>query len=481
MPKIDFLANMGTLVINPVSQVIGNGIFRAAVEANSQGLATFESEDYAVTVRGDRKALAQATIISSAFVTTGVYYGLRRINIAGRLQLLIPLIEYLDTQIKSLTGDLATQYYGVLDELASATDPKEVRKLQGFVQQLAGLIQNRAGNIAVVSDYIRYFDSYDLNPALRQSLINSTVPVDILDEVPELLALVRNPPLGLEDNVAESFKVMFGTTITDGQATKSAGAASDVARSARELVNLTTRVKPSDFVMGSITSVEDILEVGVAPPSRGELEALQTVSKQLSTSVDDFATGTTTFKASIRTGKIVGLLARANIVDLGWWIGSGIIDSILNWAGVPEEEQRIELGDSWFLNNIVEPLLDVSESAGTSFFDVFVLNPLLDTVFPEDLYAKLIEVATSDEYPTLAIAMYAVMGFFVDEVEIDGLIPITIGDNSPIDVDAAIPLPRIEPLDLLFYITIGCVAKVVFNGWVVPAWKALTTTTDAIA
>lgn len=496
---------------------VGGSMFRGAVDTfGAEGaFATFESEQYAVTLRTSQGKAGGQLIIGQALVVGGSIWSFKKLQTARKITAILPLMDYLQQQIGRIRGVDADDSFSILArrrelqnagtltledfaeggrfyadeaestvsglkvasrELATATDPDDIAFLRSVIQQTSMEIQQTSRKIGTVSDMIQFLNTLEYNPVLQKSIQEAGIPKDVLELVPDLRLLIDEPDPRVPKSVIKGLEKMFGSTIVKG-GNEVANAAKQVATGAFNAVNAVTRVQPSDFVAGELTNVDELLqEVPQLTPTEVAVVAEQT--QDIAKGAEQFNDGLKAVKFGISKGK---WLARANLLglaDLAWWAGSAVIDLVLNWAGIPEEDQRVELGDSWFANNIVEPLLDVSGGVGTSPFDVFVFNPILDWLFPEDPYAALLEIVNGD-YDTIDALALALLTFWTEEfdVTIFGELPLVLGDDEPFYYEASLPLPLpqgIEPLDILAVATVACVAKIVFNGWLRPAWGLLT-------
>jgi hypothetical protein len=521
------LVKLGAVAVDKLTLLLGRGVaifgtsvggslFRGAVDTfGAEGaFASFESEDYAVTLRTSNGKAGGQLIIGQALVVGGSIWSFKKLQTARKIQAILPLMDYLQREIGRVLGDNIAEGYSLLEEsrrleaargtltiedfakggrfygdtapstvkllevasreLATATDPDDINDLRLAIEQLSLEIQRTSRKIGTVSDTIQFLNTIEYNPALQKSILESGIPQDIIDLVPDVVNLINDPDPRIPKSVIQGMEQMFGSTIVKG-GNEVANAAKQVATGAFNAVNAVTRVQPSDFVGGELTNVDELLrEVPQLTPTEIAVVAEQTAD--VAKGSEQFNDGLKAVKFGISKGK---WLARANLLglaDLAWWAGSAVIDLVLNWAGIPEEDQRIEFGDSWFANTIIEPLFDVSGGVGTSPFDVFVFNPVIDWLFPEDPYAALIDLINGD-YDTIDALALALLTFWTEEfdVTIKGELPLVFGDLEPQFFEASLPLPQgIEPLDILALATVACVAKIVFKGWVAPAWGMLT-------
>lgn len=163
--------------------------------------------------------------------------------------------------------------------------------------------------------------------------------------------------------------------------------------------------------------------------------------------------------------------------DTVYWIVTSVVDVALN-PFLPEDQQRIPyLADLPYIGG----LFDVSEGIGTSVVDLLInwgVGKVIDWFVPDSIAASFYElldeaIGTED----LAVWYVAVITFFYDlgiNIVLEPLI-IETPQNLFFEESLPLPLPQgIEPLDILAFATVACVAKIVFNGWVRPAWGLLT-------
>lgn len=486
---------------------IGGDIFRGGVNTfGAEGaIAEFQTEDYAATVRTSPNKAGAQLIVGQSLVAGGTWWAFKKIKMANRIEALLPLMDYLQAQIGRMTGadtitttkvelpprpltieDFAensplnkgksASTIAILEqaskELSVATDPAEIQRLRRIIQQTAVEIQSTARKIGTVSDMVQFLNSVEYNPVLAQSIATSGVPDDVLKLVPDLVELIDDgkATATIPKGVLRGLEQMFGSTIVP-YGNDVANAAKGVATGAFNAVNAVTQLKPSDFVAGELTNVDEVLK---NPPklTATEVAVVSEQAKDISKSVKQYEKGVKTVKNSIKVAKAGSYLSLIGLIDLGIFLGTAVLDLVLNWFNIPEEKQRIPiLADIPYIGG----LFDLSESVGTSPFDVFIFNPIIDWLIPEDPYAKLVDVINGD-YDTFDLFVLSVLTFWVDEIEISPLttLPIIAGDTDPLVLDSLpFPLPKVDPIDILAWFAIACVAKIVVKGWVLPAWRGL--------
>jgi len=493
---------------------IGGAMFAGAVSmgVNEGEVATFTTEDYSATVRTSPGKVFSQTLIGTSMLFGGTIWTVKKLKVAKRVATVIPLIEYQQMLISRMTGapfegssiippprdtpyvmddffiganmveDLATSTTSGLQqavkELATETDPERIQKLRSIIQQTGGELKQTAQKISTISDYIQFFNTVDVNPPLLQMIARSDIPDDIIKLVPDVVELIELDQAKLPKSVIKGFTQMYGSEIVkDGN--QIASASKQIATSTFGLINSVTQVDVSDFVMGDIPDVDDLL-LEAPKLSSTELQVVKEQADEIAKGVKKYDKGVKTAKRGMRLVKVGATFNILGIIDLAYWLGSSVVDLVLNWVGIDEEDQRIELGDSWFVNNIIEPLFDLSDSVGTSPFDAWIFNPIIEYFFPDDPYAVLIDIINAD-YDTIDALALAILNFYADEVEVslNSLVPFEFGDATPVNFDVRLPIPQIDPLDVLAYIAVGCIVKVVFKGWVVPAWQALQGTVNS--
>jgi len=505
---------------------IGGSMFAGAVSlgANEGEVAQFTTEEYSATVRTSPGKVFAQSLIGTSLLFGGTVWTMKKLNVAKRIATILPLIEYQQVLIARLTGGSSIegsvippprttpytleefqtswfkekvgqvkQFLGfgaesspstttiltkATQELATETDPQRIQTLRMYIQQTGAEVRASARKISTISDYIQFFNTIDVNPPLRAMIVNSDIPQDVLRLVPEVVELIELDQAKLPKSVIKGFTQMYGTEIVK-YGDDVASASKQIATASFGLLNSITQVNGSDFVMGEIPSVDDLLQ-DPQPLSATELQVVQEQADEIAKGVKKYDKGVKTVKRGMRVVKVGAYFNILGIIDLTYWLGSSVVDLVLNFAGIDEEDQRLELGDSWFVNEVIEPLFDLSDSVGTSPFDAWIFNPIIEYFFPDDPYAVLIDIINAD-YETIDALALAILNFYADEVEIslNSLVPFQFGDATPLQFDVSLPIPKIDPLDVLAYIAVGCIVKVVFKGWVVPAWQALQGTVNS--
>jgi len=511
----DGILLLGGKFVGQFGVSVGGSMFAGSVSlvASEGEVATFTTEEYAATVRtSPGKVLAQG-IIAQSLLFGGTIWTMKKLKVAKRVATVIPLIEYQQMLIGRLAGGGSVQGSVIppprttpftLEEFQTSWFKEKVGQVKQFLgfgaqsspsttailtkasQELATetdpqriqTFKATAQKISTISDYIQFFNTVDVNPPLLQMIARSDIPDDIIKLVPDVVELIELDQAKLPKSVIKGFTQMYGSEIvTEGN--QIASASKQIATASFGLLNSITQVDGSDFVMGEIPSVDDLLG-DPKPLSATELKVVQEQADEIAKGVKKYDKGVKSVKRGMRAVRIGAYFNILGIIDLAYWLGSSVVDLVLNWAGIDEEDQRIELGDSWFANNVIEPLFDLSDSVGTSPFDAWIFNPIIEYFFPDDPYAVLIDIINAD-YDTIDALALAILNFYADEVEvsINSLIPLEFGDATPVNFDVRLPIPQIDPLDVLAYIAVGCIVKVVFKGWVVPAWQALQGTVNS--
>ena len=505
---------------------LGGSMFAGSVSmaAKEGEVATFTTEEYAATVRTSPGKVFSQTLIGTSLLFGGTVWTMKKLKVARRVATVLPLIEYQQALIGRLTGgssvdgsiippprttpytleEFQTSWFKekvgevkkflgfgaqsspstttilmkASQELATETDPDRIRTLKFYIQNTGAEVKATAQKISTISDYIQFFNTIPVNPQLQAMIVNSEIPQDVLRLVPDVVELIELDQAKLPKSVLKGFTEMYGTEIVK-YGDDVASASKQIATASFGLLNSVTQVTGSDFVMGEIPSVDDLLQ-DPKPLSATELQVVQEQADEIAKGVKKYEKGVKTVKRGMRVVKIGAYFNILGVIDLVYWLGSSVVDLVLNFVGIDEEDQRLEFGDSWFANNIVEPLFDLSDSVGTSPFDAWIFNPIIEYLFPEDPYAVLIDIINAD-YETIDALGLAILNFYADEVEIslNSLVPLQFGDATPVKFDVSLPIPKIDPLDVLAYIAVGCIVKVVFKGWVVPAWQALQGTVNS--
>jgi len=222
-----------------------------------------------------------------------------------------------------------------------------------------------------------------------------------------------------------------------------------------------------NFLLASTTSIGDAVQN--ATQYANELDtALDTVR----TKADDvIAVGA---KAS---GKLASrVLAAVSVFDGIYWVGTSLIDIGLNFLGVPEDQQKIP-----FLSDIpyIGKVFDFGEDKlGGSFIDDLIITPIIDFILspflPEEVEATLVDgiwllLATAATSDTLSEWTGALLNFYVDNISAEFQSPFASDTEVEIE-NPLLKLFQIDPIAILEYTLYAVVAKIVFNGWIRPAY-----------
>lgn len=180
--------------------------------------------------------------------------------------------------------------------------------------------------------------------------------------------------------------------------------------------------------------------------------------------------------AGFATSRLVGA---ALWVDTVFWVATSAIDLGLNYAGIPEEDQRIPiLADIPFIG----ALFDLSDSVGSSFVDL-VIAPILDGIISllgfedeaEALISTLWGIITSAALnPTLLPFVIALLDFYIEDLDLEFEVP-ALFNISTIEGFTLDPFKvfRPEPIDILILWLYAIVGKILFKAWLIPALEAI--------
>ena len=222
-----------------------------------------------------------------------------------------------------------------------------------------------------------------------------------------------------------------------------------------------------EFLFASTTSISEA--VSNATQYANELDiALDAVKKKGNEVV---AIGA---KAS---GKLASrILAAVSVWDGIYWVGTSIIDIGLNYLGVPEDQQKIP-----FLSDIpyIGKVFDFGEDKlGGSFIDDLIITPILDFILspflPEEVEATLVDgiwllLATAATSDSLSSWTGALLNFYVDNISAEFESPFASDTEVEIE-NPLLKLFQLDPIAILEYTLYAVVAKIVFNGWIRPAY-----------
>ena len=151
-------------------------------------------------------------------------------------------------------------------------------------------------------------------------------------------------------------------------------------------------------------------------------------------------------------------LGKLLLVDTVIWGVTGAVDLGLNLF-LPEEEQGIfaDFVGGW------SPIGQIIEWG-------------VDWVVPDfdaDAITGIIIAAANND--TLQGALETVLNFIVDDIRVEVDLQLAFEEDTEIEQQVSLPLPTIEPEDILVGAYIAIVAKLVFTYWLTPAAKRLLT------
>lgn len=164
------------------------------------------------------------------------------------------------------------------------------------------------------------------------------------------------------------------------------------------------------------------------------------------------------------TGRFLG---KVFLVDTVVWAGTGVYDLLF-----VDEDKEYDGAFNQYL----------TENWGFSPVG-WLVDKAVDAVVPPDVQEDVLQgiidattaVVASSE--TLSDLVAGIAAIYIESVDVT-ILPADLYFYQPTEVD--VPFPVIDPLDILFYAFIGCVAKLVFQGWIRPAWGALMRSVDAV-
>ena len=166
------------------------------------------------------------------------------------------------------------------------------------------------------------------------------------------------------------------------------------------------------------------------------------------------AAKSSSFAAKVGTGVKVGgkVLGRLLIVDTVVWAATGLFDL----AFVEDE------GDSYLANHWgFSPLGWLIDEA----VDLAVPQEAQDA-FANGIEAAITAAIASD---TLGGVVSTIVDFYIKTIDIT-IIPIDFYEPQEIELGFPMLATNLDPLDILVYALYGVVAKIVFKGWITPAW-----------
>lgn len=473
----------GDKLPNPV---ITKALAGAAAGIGAERHYTVLGEDF--TVKLDQKpkdwvksgAITAETILSTLYAGSIFHFSerlqiqRRAENVARALQVFNQEATVIDATVASINDDI--------NRLMDVADVDDAKRIQSQITAKTLKVQrlNRAMENNI--NALLYLGNAQSDDILLEQLRQANLE-DNADDLKVWQSWINDPPTGIVDdellgtlnNLADPDD-LFGIK----QSVNKSKAATD------EILQLLTRTEAFNAQLDNILArpPQNIEDLGQA------LKRLDqgAVNTQLLRTQDDLKNVQTTMKniasASEKARKIGGRAAfaaktvgRFFFWDTAYWIVTLGIDVALN-PFLPEDKQRIPyLADL----PIIGGLFDVSESAGTSVVDLLInwgLGKVIDWFVPDTVaqsFYELLYSAVDEE--DLAVWYFAVLSWFY-EFEIDLLIPdleIELPDFV-VSQEVSLPIPDIEPLDILAVATVACVAKIVFNGWIRPAWTALQST-----
>ena len=160
--------------------------------------------------------------------------------------------------------------------------------------------------------------------------------------------------------------------------------------------------------------------------------------------------------------------------DTVYWIVTTGIDVALN-PFLDERRQRIP----YFADlPVIGGLFDVSESVGTSPLNLIIealLPDILGFLIPDSIQASFYDLLAQATDTDDLSAWYVVALSWWYDLGFDVTLPDFSFDLGTQVFEIPVSLPPLngDVLDILAVATVACVGKIVFNGWVAPAWKAL--------
>jgi len=462
-------------------------VVTGAVAASQDREYDVLGEDFTVSLNLEpkefTKRITDPTIAIASTIYVGTIYNLqkrleiqrRAINVARALQVIADQGDVLSATYTSIADDV--------DLLAREADFGEARKIMDRVTAKSLKAQRLSRAMEVDINAVLYLNRAGADDQLLAELREYRGGLDPGD-IKVWQNWIDNPPKAIPDDLIAILKQLadpddlFGIKQTVNQA-KAAN---------QTMIELTTRseafIRRGQSLMEAWARLPpaDIDELGRA------LKSLQQgdLATSFNTAADDMTKlipKLGTISGASQEARAIGIksarfakgIGRFLFWDTVYWVVTGGLDIALN-PFVPEDKQRIPyLADL----PVIGGLFDVSESAGTSPLNLVIewgLGNILDWFIPDsvaasfyDLLDQAVDTDDLSAWLLLALTWWYDLGF---DITLDDL-AFEIPDLS-FETNLPIPVGDLDPLDILSVAVVACVGKIVFKGWVMPAWKAFS-------
>jgi hypothetical protein len=402
----------------------------------------------------------------------------RALNVSRALDIFSQEAVVLEATLKSIDEDIKV--------LGTLGDFDEMRRYQGRITAKGLKAQRLTRAMENNINALLYLGKAESDDILLETLKEANLE-DNVDDLKVWQSWVDNPPKGIIDDKMLGILNQLADP-DDLMGIKAAVNKSKVLND--DIIQFLTRVEQfgddADALLKNPKNIEKIDELGRALSKLGQgevagffartKEGIKNVTATMKTIATASADARRIGQRASFTAKTVG---RFFFWDTAYWVVTLGVDIALN-PFLPEDKQRIPyLADL----PLIGGLFDVSETAGTSPLNLVIdwaVGGIIDWFVPDSIaesFYNLLNGAVDSE--DLAVWYFAVITFFYD-LQIDiTLENLTIETPQDLTFDVGFPIPRIDPLDVLAYIAVGCIVKVVFKGWVVPAWQALQGTVNS--
>lgn len=475
----------------PTALVLSNATLQGSLEFSAEP-PVIEVEGGRFEINPDYANVATAGVVAAGISLAGLRYAQKKIQFANRLAVITECLDLIEEKFNNLTTYAMRRGRGLqltspidriedaVRTLKTAEDPAVLGLAQIQLNDAMKQLSDEAAQLGALFDAVIYAN----NPATAGLSLPAGVeeglrklPVGVRIEAPLLNELINNPNKFavssadkdiIQDIAAFFYKDSFYSL--DG-----------ISRKAFNIRNELSQIKTGAFAF-----VDESVEVldTVIPNVKIELQPLAKniregkIGKDIAQFTTDMSVATGLGQQAIADAKNVVRKARyakvirvLGIVDLAIWGATGVVDVLLDWAGIDEEDQRIP----WIADiPVIGRLFDLSTGFGTSLTDAFVVDPLLSLV-PQEAVEGFSDILGQD-FSSFQLLLIAVLDWAIEDIGFTGNIQLVFGSREPTVIQAALPVPPLEPLDVLAGFAVACVAKIVFKAWVVPAWRVFTTT-----
>lgn len=458
-------------------RALGSRIIQASIVRGSANLAaeeelSVEVSDARVIVDLNERNLRNTALASGAIFTASTLFFMRRVQYADRLFAISNLFE-------AIAGNLNLVNSSISSIKSFATD------LDGGILRGQTLLRS----IQMQEGFIRgALDELDLIVELIEALNDPTTPASKIDELGERLRIITvgNRTVGQEviqahallDNTKLPEELLGAVDSTLGNDAVGLKLVVDDMRQQIDDFSKLTRTTLEPLVDATQQQFEDIQKAVL----RGDMEVMKVrpVDRQIAQAADDLVATSRTIVDEAKELSKVSTIAKEtaggkNLLSKGAkWLGRGLgklllVDTVI-WGitgGIdlglnlflPEEEQGIfaDFVGGW---SPVGELVDLGIGAVVPDFD------------PEAIGGIIIAAANND---TLQGVLGTVLDFIVEDIRVEVDIPLAFEQDAEIEQQVKLPLPTIEPEDILVGAYIAIVAKLVFTYWLTPAAKRLLT------